>query len=116
MNACVNWGGGWVLYSMGYKRAGDLLVQHVSANRGDADTLVYPIVFINRQTHTWCSEGGGGTGAEAGLDHHADERDRTSQMGLDAINRRANIRFRGTWPSSASSGPSTPNFVWASEA
>lgn len=49
MNACVNWGGGWVLYSMGYKRAGDLLVRHVSADRGDADALVYPIVFCYRQ-------------------------------------------------------------------
>jgi hypothetical protein len=49
MNACVNWGGGWGLYARGYLRAGDLLVRHVSADRGDADSLVYPVVFCYRQ-------------------------------------------------------------------
>jgi len=49
MNACVNWGGGWSLYSIGYQRAGDCLVEQVAKDRGDADVLVYPIVFCYRQ-------------------------------------------------------------------
>jgi hypothetical protein len=49
MNACVNWGGGWTLYAIGYKSAGDVLVERVAANRGEADALVYPIVFCYRQ-------------------------------------------------------------------
>jgi len=49
MNANVNWGGGWGLYSVGYKEAGDLLVEDVAVNRGMADALVYPIVFSYRQ-------------------------------------------------------------------
>jgi hypothetical protein len=49
MNANVNWGGGWGLYAIGYKEAGDLLVEDVAENRGMADGLVYPIVFSYRQ-------------------------------------------------------------------
>jgi hypothetical protein len=49
MNACVNWGGGWLLYAVGYKNAGDVLVARVEEDRGEADALVYPIVFCYRQ-------------------------------------------------------------------
>lgn len=49
MNACVNWGGGWGLYAIGYKQAGDVLVERVAQDRGEADALVYPIVFSYRQ-------------------------------------------------------------------
>jgi hypothetical protein len=49
MNACVNWGGGWTLYAIGYRSAGDVLVERVEKDRGEADALVYPIVFCYRQ-------------------------------------------------------------------
>jgi hypothetical protein len=49
MNACVNWGGGWTLYAIGYRNAGDVLVERVEQDRGEADALVYPIVFCYRQ-------------------------------------------------------------------
>jgi hypothetical protein len=49
MNACVNWGGGWTLYAIGYRKAGDVLVERVADDRGEADALVYPIVFCYRQ-------------------------------------------------------------------
>lgn len=49
MNARVNWGGGWTLYAIGYRNAGDALVERVAQDRGEADTLVYPIVFCYRQ-------------------------------------------------------------------
>lgn len=49
MNACVNWGGGSGIYAIGYRQAGDVLVQEVGRNRHDADALVYPIVFCYRQ-------------------------------------------------------------------
>jgi hypothetical protein len=49
MNACVNWGGGWTLYAIGYRNAGDALVERVEQDRGEADALVYPIVFCYRQ-------------------------------------------------------------------
>jgi hypothetical protein len=49
MNACLNWGGGWLLYAAGYKNAADALVARVAADRGEADALVYPIVFCFRQ-------------------------------------------------------------------
>lgn len=49
MNASVNWGGGWGLYAIGYKNAGDVLVERVAEDRGEADALVYPIVFCYRQ-------------------------------------------------------------------
>jgi hypothetical protein len=49
MTASVNWGGGNLLIAMGYRRAGDLLVNEVARDRGEADALVYPIVFCYRQ-------------------------------------------------------------------
>jgi hypothetical protein len=49
MSASVNWGGGWSLYAVGYKNAGDVLVERVAEDRGEADALVYPIVFCYRQ-------------------------------------------------------------------
>lgn len=49
MNACVNWGGGWTLYAIGYRKAGDALVERVAQDRSEADALVYPIVFCYRQ-------------------------------------------------------------------
>lgn len=49
MNACVNWGGGWLLYAIGYRTAGDVLVARVTEDLGEADVLVYPIVFCYRQ-------------------------------------------------------------------
>ncbi len=49
MDACVNWGGGWTLYAIGYRNAGDALVDRVAQDRGEADALVYPIVFCYRQ-------------------------------------------------------------------
>lgn len=38
----------WETYVDGYKRAGDVLVEHVKNMRSDQDTLVYPIVFLYR--------------------------------------------------------------------
>ena len=49
MNACVNWGGGWLLYARGYKNAANVLVDCVADDRSEADALVYPIVFCFRQ-------------------------------------------------------------------
>ena len=50
MNACVGWGPDqWLGYTEGYKRAGDLLVQHVCDNLRDQDFLIFPIVFSYRQ-------------------------------------------------------------------
>jgi hypothetical protein len=49
MNACVNWGGGWLLYAFGYRNAAEALVARVAEDRGEADALVYPIVFCFRQ-------------------------------------------------------------------
>ena len=39
----------WETYVDGYKRAGDVLVEHVKNTHSDQDTLVYPIVFLYRQ-------------------------------------------------------------------
>jgi len=39
----------WFLYIEGYKRAADVLVQHVIDSRSDQDFLVYPIGFLYRQ-------------------------------------------------------------------
>ena len=36
-------GGNWDTYAMGYKMAGDVLVQYVKDNDRDQDFLVYPI-------------------------------------------------------------------------
>lgn len=38
----------WVLYAAGYKRAGDLLVEH-GITHGEQHILVYPTVFLYRQ-------------------------------------------------------------------
>lgn len=50
LNACLSPGGGdWDIYAIGYKRAGDILVQYVVDNKCDQDFLVYPIIFLYRQ-------------------------------------------------------------------
>lgn len=50
MNACLHISGGnWDIYAMGYKRAGDILVQYVADNNWGHDFLVYPIAFLYRQ-------------------------------------------------------------------
>ena len=50
LNACLHVSGGnWDIYAMGYKRAGDILVQYVADNNWDHDFLVYPIAFLYRQ-------------------------------------------------------------------
>ncbi len=50
LNACLNVGGGdWDIYAIGYKRAGDILVQYVIDHNQDQDLLVYPVVFLYRQ-------------------------------------------------------------------
>jgi hypothetical protein len=50
LNACLHISGGdWDTYAMGYKRAGDILVQYVVDNDWDQDFLVYPIAFLYRQ-------------------------------------------------------------------
>ena len=49
-NACVNWSSNnWELYATGYKRAGDILVDHIMDTQLYHDWLVYPIVFNYRQ-------------------------------------------------------------------
>jgi hypothetical protein len=49
-NACLNYGpDGWESYISGYKRAGDVLVDHIKETRSDQDSLVFPIVFVYRQ-------------------------------------------------------------------
>jgi len=48
MNACVNYGGG-LMYAIGYRRAGDALVERVAETCSEQDFLVYPIVFCYRQ-------------------------------------------------------------------
>lgn len=50
LNACLPVGGGnWDTYAMGYKMAGDTLVQYIADNNRDQDFLVYPIAFLYRQ-------------------------------------------------------------------
>jgi len=39
---------GWCLYADGYKRAADLLVQHLETTY-DVNTVVYPVLFLYRQ-------------------------------------------------------------------
>jgi hypothetical protein len=39
----------WDTYAVGYKLAGDILVQYVIDNNREQDFLVYPIVFVYRQ-------------------------------------------------------------------
>ena len=40
--------GPWTGISHGYRLAGGLLVEHVAKDRGDADFVVYPIVYLYR--------------------------------------------------------------------
>jgi hypothetical protein len=47
MNAVC--GGDWDTYAMGYKMAGDVLVQYIKDNDRYQDFLVYPIAFLYRQ-------------------------------------------------------------------
>lgn len=50
-NACVNVGyDQWWIYTEGFSRAVDILVEHVISNRIDLDALVYPIVFSARHS------------------------------------------------------------------
>lgn len=50
LNACLHVSGeNWDTYAMGYKRAGDIVVQYVVDNNWDQDFLVYPIAFLYRQ-------------------------------------------------------------------
>jgi hypothetical protein len=49
-NACVGWKRNqWFGYAEGYRRAADLLVQHIADTQRDQDFLIYPIVFLYRQ-------------------------------------------------------------------
>jgi len=49
-NACLNYSSDdWELYIGGYKRAGDVLVDHIKETHTDQDFLVFPIVFVYRQ-------------------------------------------------------------------
>lgn len=54
-NACLNFladhMGGYIL---GYKRAADILAEHVMENARYQDTLIYPIVFLYRQYLELC--------------------------------------------------------------
>lgn len=49
MNACLNWYlDPTELYIVGYKEAGDSLVNSVADRSGTADSLIFPIVFLYR--------------------------------------------------------------------
>lgn len=49
-NACLNWTYDPLnLYTMGYKLAGDCLVEKVTKSGEDQDSLVYPVCFLYRQ-------------------------------------------------------------------
>jgi HEPN domain-containing protein len=49
-NACINFApGSWDLYAIGFKKAGDILVEHAKITGSDLDTIVYPAVFLYRQ-------------------------------------------------------------------
>jgi hypothetical protein len=46
-NACLNFTSDqFSLYATGYKRAGDLLVEHVEGTNSNQDILIYPIAFF----------------------------------------------------------------------
>lgn len=48
-NACLGWSrNDWFGYTEGYRRAAELLLDHVLQAHGDHDTLIYPIVFSSR--------------------------------------------------------------------
>lgn len=50
LNACLHvTPENWDVYALGYKLAGDTLVQYVIDNDRDQDFLVYPIAFLYRQ-------------------------------------------------------------------
>ena len=50
LNACLHFGaGGSQLYTRGYKRAAEILVEHALQKHMDLDTIVYPILFLYRQ-------------------------------------------------------------------
>ena len=54
-NACLNISrDNWVFYAQGFKKAGDVLVNHAKSHRGHLDTLIYPIVFNYRQYIELC--------------------------------------------------------------
>lgn len=49
-NACLNWSHDPLeLYAVGYKEAGDRLVEFVLTTHTGQDVLIYPIVFLYRQ-------------------------------------------------------------------
>ncbi len=49
-NACLNWSNDPIdLYAIGYKAAGDKIVEFVLMNSREQDILIYPIVFLYRQ-------------------------------------------------------------------
>ena len=49
-NALLDWPQEhWESYVEGYRRAGDILVEHIKSVKGERETLVYPIVFSYRQ-------------------------------------------------------------------
>ncbi len=49
-NACLNWSHNPIeLYTIGYKEAGDRLVEFVLAKARDQDVMVFPILFLYRQ-------------------------------------------------------------------
>jgi len=49
-NACLNsTADGWGTYSHGYKRAADLLIEHVERTSSDQNAVVYPALFLYRQ-------------------------------------------------------------------
>lgn len=50
-DGCVAWVPGrpvWALYSEGYKRAGDIVVERLQETGRSADFLIYPVVFLYR--------------------------------------------------------------------
>ena len=50
LNACLDpFHADWYAYTEGYKRAANVLVEHVRGKRSDLDVLVYPIIFLYRQ-------------------------------------------------------------------
>lgn len=49
-NACLYlYHDNWDVYATGYKRAADVLVEHVNDTQSNQDILVYPVVFLYRQ-------------------------------------------------------------------
>ncbi len=50
LNACINFASNQAeLYTSGYKRAAEILIDYVLRERINLDTLVYPILFLYRQ-------------------------------------------------------------------